>query len=852
MNLVASQSFCWLFCALFSLLSAAIFYHPLIAGEFIYGSPEFFLYRSNLAAFWAQLFSGSLPLWNERVGAGQPQVIFGHYPLSFTGFFYGIFGTGEMAYAGLRVLSLTTVLLSGVYGAYRFCLPLAAGFFAGWIYFGLGFVERFFAADTVILTMTLFPLCAIQLIIVLRERRWLWPDVLFFFAVYLAWISGASITFLVMPMVFLAAMGVCAVIRFGYVCREAFFSLTYLLLLPLLLLSPQFFLVTETVFDSNRVRPGLLASIFSLEPWSQFFTSFSLTLFPWLISLAYFLEIKKIRARGVVFALAIFLAALIFGGNELLGLGSAYEIIAALGLLFVLDINRAGRISQARRRNWSAAFIPTCLLLLLTAHFFLLPDILVKDTALAYDPGLYQELGFFGRFIVMFFCLAALRISRARATLAILLGMLVFVYFMRAHGTILSTRLFAIIWYATRDGALVSLCYATLALFGVKAMFDRLSARMRNFRSHSYFQVAQLSLCLLLTAIVAIAVHSKCFKGTTHRMLMPTAGSDPLLSEGPAELSRLGQALQFWSEKSPGFFRVFQPANSQLMIAGAYQHLGIHDAAIYDSTISRRLYGFYREFILGKQDFFSGDSLLRAMPYAEHAPTVNAAFGLTAGAVEYRDFFLHHHDDLRHLSEERMRLWWKLSGTKILLLTPGLMSWLGKYKDSNRYKPLLHFPVLGIHVVEYLDYPANYSRLALLRLRAGESLADLWRLLQQRNTENWLALTERLEFLQDPRNARPASNGDSFEFELERPLEGEAVLVQLEAWHRGWNAAVNGQVTTIEPAFEIYRGIYLGPGAKKVTLRFKPLSGVQWVLPVLAMFGIVIGFFGSYIRLRSI
>jgi hypothetical protein len=265
---------------LFPVAISTILFFPLLSGDYQYPIAEYELYKSFMINFIETLKGGELPVWNEYVGSGHPAMYFGHYPINQNTLFYMVFGFNDFTYLFTKLIS-TVILLAGFTYACQFIrVDFLTALAGALVYFSVNFVIRIIVAETVGNLFPLYPILAILLVYQVWQEKYDLKHIAAFSILYIFWLLGGNVTYVHMHIFMLAVVFWTSVVVFHpgslrnrHLLRHLR-SFSLLLVLPLGAVAYQYYFVTLIIFDSNRLKEGLLISPFLPLVWKQLLTSF--------------------------------------------------------------------------------------------------------------------------------------------------------------------------------------------------------------------------------------------------------------------------------------------------------------------------------------------------------------------------------------------------------------------------------------------------------------------------------------------------------------------------------------------------------------------------------------------------
>ncbi|MDP2692973.1 MAG: hypothetical protein Q8O88_05015, partial [bacterium] len=328
-----------------------------------------------------------------------------------------------------------------------------------------------------------------------------------------------------------------------------------------------------------------------------------------------------------------------------------------------LSIYRKGAVLDASilsLLNFIVIFITYVSLL---SYYFYSPENIIGDVN-GYDYDLFRELSNPLQAIFVFCVLFSLRDFQNNKMVKITVISSVVLYLLRSHLTIPMLRFTGIVWYATRDGSIFSFFFAVLFMFGLKNFLSDISCLFKN-RGSLAVQYVSYAMLVLLLAILARGSFDKFYKGTSHRFIYPNKKEiakipmEKWILEGREDIVSLNNKLLALDKETNHFYRVFTPENNYLYLTGNMQHHKIHEAAIYDSSISRELQDFY-DYTIFKKSPLNTKELKYVMPYFLFTKHVHAGLNLKYREIPYGDFFMFSPKDAGYLQNQNIEFLWDI------------------------------------------------------------------------------------------------------------------------------------------------------------------------------------------------
>ncbi len=823
--------------------------YPLLNGDYLYPIAEYELYKSFMINFIDTLKKGELPLWNEYVGSGHPSLYFGHYPITQNTIIYMIFGFNDFTYYFTKFIGLVILFLSFIYACKYLRMTYLIALAGALAYFSINFVIRVLPAETIGNLLFVYPLLIIFIIKVIDEKKK--KDILVFSLFYIFWLTGGHIIYVYMHMMILSIVYVISIFVFnGYEFKverlKRFIPLYFILFIaPFLAVLYQYYFIYDVVSASNRLKEGFIASPFDAIVWTQFIASFqssSYFLIGMFLSLLYaILRLLAVRYKFVNINIVI-----------------SNWILLLIGVLFFLTVINA---QFASKNSIISDLIPIlnskafriALLLYITAHFilnkmryffsyvnlndifilivyiFLLsyyfysPENIIGDVN-GYDFDLFRELSVPLQILFILSVLFSVKYYTNNKAVKITVLSLIALYFIRSHLTIPMMRFTGIIWYAPRDGSIFSVFFAVLFMFGLKEMFFKLSYLLKE-RDKSLVKYIQYALLFLILLLFVRDSFDKFYKGTSHRFIYPnrsiakTGTENGILNARDAG-ALLNNKLLELDKATKHFYRVFTPENNYIYLAGNMQHHKMHEAVIYESSISRELQDFYDYTVLGKTSSISKD-LKAVMPYFLFTRHVHAGLNLHYRDIQYRDFFMFSPKDTTYLENQNIEFLWDLMQVKYLIIAPEFSKALEGFSNYKYYRLLGSYPKVNLNLYEVIK-DKSYSKLAVMPLRDKQNYEDV---VQQLNSEDINILKDlysKMLFLDKYNNDFNIikNYNSSVKRYYEIDSRQRAILIDFESWNHNWKLAVNNKEEQLQKAFQMFKGIKIEHGMNKIELTY--------------------------------
>ncbi|MCK9614355.1 MAG: YfhO family protein [Candidatus Omnitrophica bacterium] len=460
------------------------------------------------------------------------------------------------------------------------------------------------------------------------------------------------------------------------------------------------------------------------------------------------------------------------------------------------------------------------------SYYFFSPENIIGDVN-GYDFDLFREMSFAFQIIFTFCVLYSIKAYRNNKIMKIMLALLIILYLMRSHFTILLLRFTGFVWYATRDGVIFSLIFSVLFMFGLKQLFkDFLQFFKYNNKENAVF----IKNCFLASLIILFVwdCGHKFYKGTSHRYVF--GAKDKICSTarergylaGKREIVLLNNELLELDKLTKHFYRTFTPENNFLYLAGELQQYKIYEAAIYESSISKEMYDFFNYTILGKNRSNAAE-LKDVLPYFLFTKHVHAGLGLTHKEIMYSDFFMFNpKTDAEYLKNQNIEFLWDIAQVKYLIIGPEFSDALDNFNDKENYKLLGRYRELRLNLYEIIKNK-NYSKLAVYPLADKENQNEIIENMNSTDIKILKSIYSKLIFL-DQYNA---------DFELSKNLSGDntryykidskkrGILIDFESYNRNWRLNVNNKNQKLNKAFQIFKAVSINPGINEIKLEYK-------------------------------
>ncbi len=497
---------------------------------------------------------------------------------------------------------------------------------------------------------------------------------------------------------------------------------------------------------------------------------------------------------------------------------------ALYSLMNGLSIYRKGAVLDASALsllNFIVIFITYVSLL---SYYFYSPENIIGDVN-GYDYDLFRELSNPLQAIFVICVLFSLRDFQNNKMVKITVISSVVLYLIRSHLTIPMLRFTGIVWYATRDGSIFSFFFAVLFMFGLKNLVSDFAYLFKN-RGSLVIQYIQYAALVLIVALLAWDSFDKFYKGTSHRFIYPNKkeiANSPMekwILDGREDIVSLNNKLLVLDKETKHFYRTFTPENSYLYLTGNMQHHKIHEAAIYDSSISRELQDFY-DYTIFKKSPLNTKELKYVMPYFLFTKHVHAGLNLKYKEIPYGDFFMFTPKDAEYLKNQNIEFLWDIMQVKYLIVGPEFSKALEGFADHEYYKLLGNYPKLNFNLYE-ITKDKSYSKLAILPIENRQSYDEAIKQLNSSDVNTLKNLYTKLIF-PDQNNADFAllnteSNGGKRYYEIDSKQRG--ILIDFESWNRNWGLKINNKNEKLQKVFQIFRGIEIKPGLNKIEMTY--------------------------------
>lgn len=824
---------------------------PLLKGDYIYPIAEYELYKSFMVNFIETLKNGELPVWNEYVGCGHPTLQFGHYPISQNTIFYMLFGFNDFTYYFTKFLGLAILLLSSIYAFKMFGFNYLLALVGALTYFAVNFVIRILVSETVGNLFFVYPLLMVLTITIVAENRR--RDILVFSLGYIFWLSGGHVTYIHMHLVMLSVVyWVTAGVfyKFGIFVpqnlRRLMVLYFILFIVPLLGVMYQYYFVYDVITSSNRFHEGLIVSIFEPVVWKQLLVSFQSSSYFWfgLFSFLIYAVIQVLPSNYGITADRRFQVPPAFLYLVLTGLlvltvtnvqfSSASNLFVdylpiindnifriALLLYFAIHI-----VLHGPRFAFSVCLGDALVFMIyvsLLSHYFFSPENIIGDVK-GYDYDLFRELSVPFQILFTLSVLFSVADYKKNKVVTITVLSLIALYLLRSHFTIPLLRFTGIVWYATRDGSIFSVFFAVLFMHGMKDMLLCVSQMFKN-RESTAVKYAQYGFLMVVLLLIVHDSWNKFYRGTSHRFVYPNKSElaglpmEKWVVDGRKEVVALRKELLELDRNTKHFYRLFTPDNHYLFLTGSMQDRKLYEALIYESCISKELNDLFYYTILGKTP---STELKNVMPYFLYTRHVHAGLGLEYKEIRYGygDFFLFWAKrDSEYVKEKNMEFLFDLIQAKYIVAGPEFSAILEGFTNREHYKLLDKYPKLNLYLYEIVK-DKNYTRWAILPVEDQQLYDEVIEKLNSDDVDVLRGLYSKLVFLDGSnanftfsRNQRSHSTRHYEIFSRQ-----DAVLIDFESWNHNWRLKVNNKGEELHKAFQMFKGIRLGPGLNQIEL----------------------------------
>jgi len=882
---------------LFILFIIAIAFYlmsPLLHGEYIHPLGEYEIYKSFMVNFIDTLKHGELPVWNEYVGGGHPAMYFGHYPITQNTFFYMLFGFNDSTYYFVRFLSLIILLASFVYAGKLLKFSYLTSLIGALVYFSIGFVSRLFLYET-IGNLLIYPILLALIFQIIKEKQL--KAILIFNLVYIFWLSGGLITYVIIQLIMLSVIYWISVFVIDAESLKAIklkrhISLYFILfVIPILAVLYQYYFIYDVIKASNRLKEGLIVSIFEPVVWEQLWRSFQCSSYFWIGAILIPLSFirKYVKMPKIIPAIAVILLSYSIITNIQLTSTSIFFIDYIpllnssdfrIALLFYILLSRFAfkiRASSAAHVTIGDIVIFTVYISLLS-YFFYSPENTAK---MEYD--LFMELSVFSRGLFILCLFFAMKSFDKNKIIRILIISLIFIYLIRSHLTIPLMRFVGIPWYPTRDVVAVSSMFAFLFLFGLKDFVAYLSDILKRkiFTNTNIKSLKYVVLLTLLAVLVQDSYH-KFYDGQCNKVVFPnrmnlaSTEREGKVLNNRKEILSLNNQLLALDKRTDYFYRIFTPEPVFTYLAGDLQSHKIHDAAIYESSMSKDYRDFF-DYVILKKPLLDSKEIKNVLPHAVFTKHIYPGLNVSQGQISYNDVFLFSAVDAPYLKNQNIEFFWDIMQVKYLVVGSAFSKALEGFSDKENYKLLGYYPSLDLNLYE-ITKNKKYSKFGILPLGDNEDFDKVMERLNSGDVDVLKDVYARVIYLdKDTKDFTPlekvadrkvSSANIITDSSLSQTVNGQqslsgftllknqteqsrryyeidakekGMLIEFESWNPHWGITVNKETKDIYKAFRIFRGTRIEPGKNVIELRynvpyFKELFWLSVVVLLLYIF----------------
>jgi len=846
--------------------------YPLLTGTYNYPLGEYEIYKSFMVNFIETLKKGELPVWNEYVGGGHPAMYFGHYPITQNTFLYMLFGVNDSTYYFVRFLSLIILLASFVYAGRLLKFGYLTSLIGSLVYFSINFISRWLMADTIGNLVLVYPLLVVLIFRIIKDEQW--KTILIFNLVYIFWLIGGHITYVYTNLIMLSVIYWVSVftmdtrpLRPSNLRRRI--SLYFILfIIPVVAVLYQYYFVYDIIKVSNKFKEGLIASPFETIVWEQLLRSFKNSSYFWvgLILVA----ISSIR-KSVRILNSIYIAAAIL---------LLYSIIADIQFasvpIFLVDYIPISNSSDFRwalllyfglpylifkRSRFVVRIDEFVICISLLSYYFYSPD-----NISGMDHDLFLELSSFVRIFFVLCIFFSMKSYRNNKMVKILAISLIVLYLIRSHLTIPLMRFAGIVWYPTRDSVAFSAAFAFLFLFGLRnlGIFFLNALKNKSVKVGHYEAVYHIKYVILLTLLAVLVQDSyhKFYDGQCNKVVFPNRMN--LVNterEGKAlnnrkEILSLNSQLLALDKRTDYFYRIFTPEPVFTYLAGDLQSHKIHDAAIYESSMSKDYRDFF-DYVILKKPLLDSKEIKNVLPHAVFTKHIYPGLNVSQGQISYNDVFLFSAVDAPYLKNQNIEFFWDIMQVKYLVVGSAFSKALEGFSDKENYKLLGYYPSLDLNLYE-ITKNKKYSKFGILPLGDNEDFDKVMERLNSGDVDVLKDVYARVIYLdKDTKDFTPlekvadrkvSSANIITDSSLSQTVNGQqslsgftllknqteqsrryyeidaeqkGILIEFESWNTHWGLTVNKDKKDLYKAFRIFRGIKIEPGRNVIELRYK-------------------------------
>jgi hypothetical protein len=852
--------------------------YPLLKGDYFFTNPEYHILKSFMINFTESLQRFELPMWNEYVESGRPSVIFGRYPIMLNTPFYMIFGYSDFTYYFARFIDISILFSVFIYGCRYFELSYMYALIGALVYFSVNFVSRFIIWEALGNLYTVYPILFFLVIYIVSTNGKSKKNIVIFSLFYILWLSGGYLTFWFMPLVILSIVYWLSV----YVYHRKSLNMNgimkftglYLILfiVPLTAVLYQYYFVHDVIINSSRLKEGYIVSLFDLSVWKHLAVSFQSSSYFWMgifLTVVYSVAIRlpkkynyyieSVAIRKIVWTLFLAVLLVLTAGKHHFSSNSDVFIdyisiinsmVFRVALLIYFGVHFVFRRSSSCFHFKFSNFLIFMIYVSLLSYYFYSPENIIGENDIGYDYHLFRDLSPTFQVIFVLAILFSIEDYQKRKVVKIIVLSLIALYLFRSHFTIPLMRFTGVMWYATRDGTIFSLCYAILFIYGLKSLIFHVFRACNILHKDIMFffswpfgifheerrgkiaMVAKYVFLLFLTILLVRDSYKKFYLGTSHRFIYPkkneltrTSWEGHIIKADTEILASLKNKFLELDNETDHFYRVFSPENSYLLVSGAMQDQKIHEAFIYDCTIAKQLIDLYQYTILGKERVKTHE-LKDALPYFLFTRHVHKGINLGPKEIPYGSggFYMSSaKHDVEYFKNQNIEFLWDLMQVKYLFLGKEFSKALDGFTTRDNYRLIAQFPEIDISNIYEITKNKNYSRFAVLPLNSQQDYEEVITALNSGDIGILKALYSKLVFLDDDmtkdfnllKNQR-SSNKRYYEIESNK----EAILIDFESWNHSWRLRADNEDEKLDKAFQIFKAIKLQPGLNRIELAY--------------------------------
>lgn len=826
---------------LFIMAIAFYLMFPLLYGEYVHPLGEYEIYKSFMVNFIDILKHGELPVWNEYVGGGHPAMYFGHYPLTQNTFLYMLFGFNDTTYYLVRFLSLIILLASFVYAGRLLKFDYLTSLIGALVYFSIGFVARLFLYETVG-NLLIYPILIVLILQTIKERQW--KPAFIFNLIYIFWLTGGLITYVIIQLIMLSVIYWISVLVIDVkplksVNLRKRISLYFILfVVPLLAVLYQYYFVYDIIIGSNRLKEGLIVSPFESIVWEQLWRSFQSSSYFWigLILIPLSSIHKSIKIPKIM--------TMVFSGLLLFSVITNVQITSTnmffvdyipflnssdfrIALLFYIMLSRfafrgnSNAITYIGIGDIAIFVIYTSFL----SYYFYSPD-----NILGMDYNLFLELSSFVRIFFVLCIFFSMKSYRNNKMVKILTISLIILYLIRSHLTIPLMRFAGIIWYPTRDSVAFSAAFAFLFLFGLRnlGIFFLNGLKNRSVKVGHYEAVYHIKYFILLTLLALLVQDSyhKFYDGQCNKVVFPnylslanTEREKKVLNNRKEILSLNSQLLDL-DKRTNYFYRIFTPEPVFTYLAGDLQSHKIHDAAIYESSMSKDYRDFF-DYVILKKSPLDSKEIKNVLPHGIFTKHIYSGLSVFLEQIPYNDVYLFSAVDALYLKNQNIEFFWDIMQVKYLIVGSAFSKALEGFSDKENYKLLGSYPSLDLNLYE-INKNRKFSRLGILPVKSEDDFKEIAEKLNSGDADVLKDVYARVIYLdkntKDFTLLKSQTEQSRRYYELDAKQKG--ILIEFESWNRHWGLTINKEKKDIYKAFRIFRGTRIEPGRNVIELKY--------------------------------